>query len=764
MPINSDTATVAALSGGESDAEPDLQKSNFDQDKENETIRTMLEKSLLQVSDLKTQIGEIKRTQDLALDQQELQLDQAQEQLGVAQEAVKILEDCKQEYTSLEKRVLDGEIKTKTVLLEDLLAVESVCGDDKEQIALRRARILRIFQRQEALEESMEEIARLNVENANNKKNFDGFTETQESITIMYRKQLEAEIKRLTEQVEELQNNNEKKIVQIERTDQEINKEADLFNNKFVELQGVGEIDDKLNDDLKNWLDIHKAYHPQNKTLYDDIQELLTMKRGAVRIVCRFRSVENLFTVKTGKRLYPYVNLHKESFEVGDTALGDEKLALQFPKGNDEIKKQSTKKLGQNWWGVKLKKPDVLFFKSPNSKAAKYRKFERVFTGESQKKVYETLEPFVASALTGKTIGVFAYGASGAGKSYTMIGKEQEKNKSNPDADETMGIMPWVMKVFLQKLEQGHIHAMTYEVFEIYSEATNKNVKKVFDLLKLHRDGLRKTKNIVNKTLALNGKVQHNFPYYVAQESTVTPVKVWRGWQTLTGNDAQTTSWYHDTRTSSDNKIEDKWKTKSVLNHATLFENHQFDNTIDAEKQLETFLKNFHAITSLRKTDSNGFNAVSSRSHLVVRVNLTIEEGGQTNSAYFIDLAGREGGGDSGVVEAGRQINASLVSIAAAIRAKKDKICFDDQNNFAFQKKPSTVGCTNVNTTILPYLCRDLFLMHDSKLMVVLCLHPYVNEEDADGKWKFKDVVHDVYKSAHARTERVLLDATTGDR
>jgi hypothetical protein len=48
--------------------------------------------------------------------------------------------------------------------------------------------------------------------------------------------------------------------------------------------------------------------------------------------------------------------------------------------------------------------------------------------------------------------------------------------------------------------------------------------------------------------------------------------------------------------------------------------------------------------------------------------------------------------------------------------------------------------------------------------MVVLCLHPYVNEEDADGKWKFKDVVDDVYKSAHARTERVLLDATTGDR
>ncbi len=38
--------------------------------------------------------------------------------------------------------------------------------------------------------------------------------------------------------------------------------------------------------------------------------------------------------------------------------------------------------------------------------------------------------------------------------------------------------------------------------------------------------------------------------------------------------------------------------------------------------------------------------------------------------------------------------------------------------------------------------------MHDSKLMVVLCLHTYVNEEDADGKWKFKDVVEDVYKSA----------------
>ena len=402
---------------------------------------------------------------------------------------------------------------------------------------------------------------------------------------------------------------------------------------------------------------------------------------------------------------------------------------------------------------MKLKKPDVLFFKSPNSTAAKYRKFERVFTDESQEEVYETLEPFVASALTGKTIGVFAYGASGAGKSYTMIGKEQDS------AEETMGIMPRVMKVFLQKLEQGHIHAMTYEVFEIYSEATQPNVKKVFDLLKLHRDGLHKTKNTVKTTLALNGTRGHKvFPYYVAKEGSA--LKVYRGWQTLTGNDAQTTSWYHDTMTSTNKKIDEKLRTKAVPDDAILFENHQFDNTIDAETQLETFLKKFHAITSLRKTDSNGFNAVSSRSHLVVRVNLTIEEGGQTNNAYFIDLAGREGGGDSGVVEAGRQINASLMSIAAAIRAKKDKICFGKENKFDSANR--TLGCKNVNTTILPYLCDDLFSMHDSKLMVVLCLHPYVNEV-TNGEWKFKDVVDDVYKSAHARTERVLLDATTGD-
>jgi hypothetical protein len=102
------------------------------------------------------------------------------------------------------------------------------------------------------------------------------------------------------------------------------------------------------------------------------------------------------------------------------------------------------------------------------------------------------------------------------------------------------------------------------------------------------------------------------------------------------------------------------------------------------------------------------------------------------------------------------------MSIAAAIRAKKDKICFVGKEN-KFDSANKTLGCKNVNTTILPYLCRDLFSMHDSKLMVVLCLHPYVNEEVTNGEWKFKDVVGDVYKSAHARTERVLLDATTGD-
>jgi hypothetical protein len=207
LPINSKTETVATPSGGESDAEPDLQKSNFDQDAECETLRTMLEKSLLQVSNLKAKIGGIERTQDLALDQQELR-----EQLGVAQEAVKILEDCKQKYEILEQQVLDGKITEHAALIGALNNdVETSCENDEDQIAFRKSRILRIFQKQVALEKLKADIAQLNVENANNKKDFDGFTETQESITIMYRKQLEAEIRRLTEQVEELQNNNEKK-------------------------------------------------------------------------------------------------------------------------------------------------------------------------------------------------------------------------------------------------------------------------------------------------------------------------------------------------------------------------------------------------------------------------------------------------------------------------------------------------------------------------------------------------------------------------
>lgn len=68
-------------------------------------------------------------------------------------------------------------------------------------------------------------------------------------------------------------------------------------------------------------------------------------------------------------------------------------------------------------------------------------------------------------------------------------------------------------------------------------------------------------------------------------------------------------------------------------------------------------MKKFKEVITIRKTDDNKFNTVSSRSHLIVRVNIT-RRGGGTNGAYFVDLAGREGGGgfNSGITKVGQRV------------------------------------------------------------------------------------------------------------
>ena len=68
--------------------------------------------------------------------------------------------------------------------------------------------------------------------------------------------------------------------------------------------------------------------------------------------------------------------------------------------------------------------------------------FDRIFPeNTSQIDIFEEIKPFIQSSLDGENICVFAYGATGSGKTYTMQGKIDENNNNNFIIEQS-GILP----------------------------------------------------------------------------------------------------------------------------------------------------------------------------------------------------------------------------------------------------------------------------------------------------------------------------------
>ena len=108
--------------------------------------------------------------------------------------------------------------------------------------------------------------------------------------------------------------------------------------------------------------------------------------------------------------------------------------------------------------------------------------FNRIFTPQNgQEDVFSEVCPVVESCLNGYRACIFAYGQTGAGKTYTMLGNTQEiQSKKDDNPGNSFGIIPRSVNHLFHKMKQMEDHgwksSISAQILEIYNE-------QVYDLL-----------------------------------------------------------------------------------------------------------------------------------------------------------------------------------------------------------------------------------------------------------------------------------------
>lgn len=114
--------------------------------------------------------------------------------------------------------------------------------------------------------------------------------------------------------------------------------------------------------------------------------------------------------------------------------------------------------------------------------------FDRIFPeNTSQHEIFDEIKSFIQSSLDGDNICIFAYGATGSGKTYTMQGKIEENNKNF--ITQQSGILPRTAKFIFEekkRLEKMNENLdISFSAIEIYNETIydllipNNNIKKI---------------------------------------------------------------------------------------------------------------------------------------------------------------------------------------------------------------------------------------------------------------------------------------------
>ena len=219
--------------------------------------------------------------------------------------------------------------------------------------------------------------------------------------------------------------------------------------------------------------------------------------------------------------------------------------------------------------------------------------FDKVYSQiNNQKDIFENFKPMIISALDGENICLFAYGATGSGKTYTMKGNtnclsKEQNNMINLES----GLLPRSAVYLMEELERrkklDNIFNMYISALEIYNE-------NVYDLLQNNDKLTEKDKDNIKKNLKPKN---------------------------IKNKDSQS------------NDIKDK---KTIVNGSVTDLNwKEVSNTYD-------IINTLNRANSNRSVECTAFNSESSRSHAIFQIKITNINTNKYSLINIIDLAGSE--------------------------------------------------------------------------------------------------------------------------
>jgi hypothetical protein len=344
--------------------------------------------------------------------------------------------------------------------------------------------------------------------------------------------------------------------------------------------------------------------------------------------------------------------------------------------------------------------------------------FEKVIFKETQAEVYKLVEPFLMSALNDQNIGIFMYGGTHSGKTYTSFGEGNDDDRGIVsrmiEAIENRKVEQ-VIADNMYRTHHGNDNprkenlGVSVRCFEIYGRANGKGITSeynVYDLIQ-NKGTFSDDKKPSAKSTLYRYKKNIGMNQYYPKDIDLNKL-----------NEV----WYEAEGTRNFTKVDYTEPGFHFEELSTTFIDKKLVVTSSGENiELATYMQKL--LKDYRRVYPTKYNDESSRGHCIFQI--TLEHHGRTNEIYIGDLAGVEdvSGGGAGkqnedfVLREGQAIKDSVSSFIESFIKKQRKTCFSDD---AFKK--NDIHC-NLKGPI-EFLTKDLFTDEEAKLMIVACFDP----------------------------------------
>lgn len=163
-------------------------------------------------------------------------------------------------------------------------------------------------------------------------------------------------------------------------------------------------------------------------------------------------------------------------------------------ENNNDITSKQINQLNNKTGKNKFIESLVLYNPNTDQNVSSYQ-FNHIFREDStQEEVFIQVQPLIISALDGENVCIFAYGATGSGKTYTMQGKTIKMN-DNYELNSLSGVLPrtafFLFEEFQRRTNTGQEFKMEFSALEIYNE-------NIYDLLETQDKLSEKKNNVIN--------------------------------------------------------------------------------------------------------------------------------------------------------------------------------------------------------------------------------------------------------------------------